>query len=171
MYRVTEIIGHFNPATDFMNDPIALEFGSNVHEACRLYDLKNLDESTIHKDIKPYLIGWKKFLEDFEPEFNLIEKRFTNDFYTGRIDRAGIIQGKKMILDIKTGGIQKGACGLQLAAYENLFKGKIDIAYVVNLKENTYSIAWYPYRDIRRHYVVFNSMQNTYNFINNGFKL
>ena len=174
MVRVTEVIGYFNPATDYMNDKSALKFGSAVHEATRLFDKKNL--FALNKNPKtiplmPYLNGWKKFLSDYEPEFNHIETRFENDFYSGGLDRDGLIQSKKMILDIKTGGIQKGACGLQLAAYSNLLDWKIDIGYVVNLKEDSYSTARYPKKDLKRYYVIFNSMLNTYNFINNGFKL
>lgn len=176
---VTQIIGYFNPATEFMKDESALKFGSAVHEMTRLFDKKNLNESALNKNPKtipliPYLNGWKKFLSDFVPAFFEdigIEERFYNDFYSGGLDRYGLIQGKKMILDIKTGGIQKGACGLQLAAYSHLLDWKIDIGYIVNLKEDSYSIAWYPKKDLKRYYIIFNSMQNTYNFINNGFKL
>jgi hypothetical protein len=173
---VTQIIGHFNPATDYMNDKSALKFGSAVHEMTRLFDKKSLNESALKKNPKtipliPYLNGWKKFLSDFEPEFNHIETRFENAFYSGRLDRAGIIQGKRMVLDIKTGGLQKGYNGLQSSGYSNLIDWKIDIGYVVNLKEDSYSIAWYPKKDLKRYYVIFNSMLNTYNFINNGFKL
>lgn len=168
---VTQIIGYFNPATDYMNDDSALKFGSAVHETTRLFDEKNLNESTLDKHLKPYLNGWKKFLSDFEPEFNHIETRVENDFYSGGLDRDGLIQVKKIVLDIKTGSIQKGACGLQLAAYSHLLDWKIDIGYVVNLKEDSYSIAWYPKKELKRYYVIFNSMLNTYNFINNGFKL
>ena len=171
MNRVTSIIGSFNPATDFMNDQSALDFGTAVHEMCRLYDLKNLDESKLDENLKPYLVGYKKFLNDFEPEWELIEKRFENRLYTGRLDRKGIITAKKAIVDYKTGGIQTGACGLQLAAYSNLIDWNIDIGYVIQLKENTYSLAWYSKKELKRYYSIFQSMLNTYNFINNGFKL
>jgi hypothetical protein len=132
MNSVTEIIGKFNPASDFMNDDSALKFGGAVHEMCRLYDLNDLNESKldicrlydlndlneskldIH--LQPYLVGWKKFLNDFKPEFELklIEKRFNNSLYTGQLDRIGYINSERIIIDIKTGSIQKGACGFQL---------------------------------------------------------
>jgi hypothetical protein len=73
--------------------------------------------------------------------------------------------------DIKTGSIQKGACGFQLSAYSHLLDWKIDKGYIVCLKENDYSIQPYSVKELKRYYAGFVSMLNTYNIIKNGFKL
>jgi hypothetical protein len=175
---VTQIIGYFNPAVQYMNDQSALDFGKNVHTACRLYDKHILQVNELDPDLLPYLKGWVKFLLDFEPKFSENEKRHENTFYSGGLDRKGIIHAenathyrKKFILDIKTGGLQKDSVGLQMAAYCNLVDWDIDIAYCINLKGDTgYTLAYYPKSVLKKYYTTFLSMVNTYNFINNRFK-
>jgi hypothetical protein len=120
MNSVTQIIGKFNPASDFMNDDSALKFGGAVHEMCRLYDLNDLNESKLDIHLQPYLVGWKKFLNDFKPEWSLIEQRINNSLFTGQLDRFGDINKKRVVLDIKTGTIQIGPCGFQLSGYSEL---------------------------------------------------
>lgn len=171
--RVTQIISQFNPATAFMVNEEARVRGQHVHELARLYDLDNIDLRTVDKELKPYLNGYKKFLEDFEPEWDkeFIEQRIANSSYTGRLDRYGIIRKKRAVVDFKAGAIQVGYCGLQLSAYANLLGWKVDIGYAVQLQPETYSVAWYPQKDLRRYFNYFQSMANTYHFISNGFKL
>jgi hypothetical protein len=171
MNSVTQIIGKFNPASDFMNDDSALKFGGAVHEMCRLYDLNDLNESKLDIHLQPYLVGWKKFLNDFKPEWSLIEQRINNSLFTGQLDRFGDINKKRVVLDIKTGTIQIGPCGFQLSGYSELLEWKIDLGYAVCLKENDYSIQPYSVKELKRYYAGFLSMLNTYNIIKNGFKL
>lgn len=175
---VTQIIGTFNPSKDFMNNEQALINGRNVHKMTRLYDKGILNKEKLDVVSVCYLDGYKKFLEDFEPKYTSIEKRGENNSYTGGWDRVGIIHAKqsklyqqRFVMDIKTGGLQKGALGLQLAAYANLLNWEIDLGYGLQLKAGAYSLAFYPKKLLRQYFIYFTSMLNCYNFIEQGYKI
>lgn len=167
---VTQVVGAFNPAKEYMNNQNSLDFGKAVHIACEYDDEHCLNEPELDINLKPYLASWRMFKNDFKPEFLEIEKRHS-DFYTGCPDRLAIVQGKKILISIKTGGFQEGACGLQEAGYANLLNWEIEGAWVIVLNENKYNIATtFKVKELKKYYSVFLSMYNTLTFINNGFK-
>jgi len=95
--------------TDFSGIPperlkIAQEFGTAVHFASELWDKKILNESILDPKLVPYLAGWKKFLIDTGFEIELIEAVMGSEKYmfATKIDRRGILFGKRTIIEIKS---------------------------------------------------------------------
>ena len=118
--NVTNIL---NPLTDLSSvhpDILAraCEFGGHVHLACELYDHGNLDVDSLDPGLVPYLNGWKMFLDACKPKFAQVEERVFSERYryAGTLDRAGIMDGKKSIIDIKS-GLHYPATGPQTVAY------------------------------------------------------
>lgn len=98
------------------------EIGTAAHAACHYHDEGDLNESTIDEEVIGYLEGWKKFRResDFVPK--LIEYRGVAEVdgmrYGFTLDRAGILQGKSHLIEIKcTAGVEI-SWGPQTAAYE-----------------------------------------------------
>jgi len=94
--------------------------GSAVHEATRMLDEDDLDDSTVSDTLRPYLDAYKKFKAEsgFVPLH--IESRVHNATYryAGTLDRIGTFYGpgSPALLDIKCGPWQPGYA-IQLAAY------------------------------------------------------
>lgn len=97
-------------------------FGTAVHKACELYDVKNLDEDILDPHLKPYLKGWKKFLKDTAFVITAVEEKVASKkyWYAGRLDRRGYLD-KHTVLDIKTGVDHGVATPIQLIGYENAY--------------------------------------------------
>ena len=120
--RVTQILKEAGLVNlDHINQDIlnrASAFGTAVHEACRLYDLDDLNENTLDPALRPYLNAWIKFkkdslLENIQIEQSVISKRYQ---YRGTPDRISLFKGKITVIDIKTGQIYPSAA-IQTAAY------------------------------------------------------
>ena len=90
-------------------DPFYLERGRFIHKATELYDLGELDDSTVDERIRPYLDGYIKFEQDtdFAPTF--IERTLYHPkyFYGMRIDRIGWLNERWIMLDLKSGAPAK----------------------------------------------------------------
>lgn len=76
--------------------------GTDVHrvaEALHLGQVIEYDEA-----IEPYVVQYRRFLEDFQPEFLLAEAPCYNLTYryAGTLDGVAIIDGKTVVVDIKT---------------------------------------------------------------------
>lgn len=95
------------------------DLGIAVHEACELYDLELLDETTLDERIVPYLEGYKRFWMDMQPSWDAIERLVVEPDarYAGRLDRAGRVAGRATILDIKTSVAIQPSTAIQLWAY------------------------------------------------------
>lgn len=85
--------------------------------------------------IDPYMTAFKNFEKDCDWVSEVVEKPMACEQYAGTPDAIGLFQGMRAILDFKTGGISS-ATGLQLAAYEKLYRGDADNAVIkiVNIK-------------------------------------
>lgn len=94
--------------------------GAAVHLACQYYDEGDLDEGDLDPTIQGYLEGWKKFKSDTGFVVTNIEEPVYNIGlqYAGILDRAGYVDGKVTVVDIKTGDVPYWV-GIQLAAYQN----------------------------------------------------
>lgn len=125
----------------------ACERGKAVHKAIHYFDEGDLDISSIDKVIIPYLNAYTKFLDDSKfvvqhTEENVYHMTYN---YAGTYDKAGILTGKNVILDIKTGNIHP-TTALQLAAYAYCFDYPPD-RYALQLKDNgTYKLIHYTDR-------------------------
>ena len=98
-----------------------LQRGTAVHKACELYDKSIPDESTITKEIQPYLLAWKQFLSDTQFIIDEIETPdYSNKYKYGfKIDRIGMLENKITILDIKTANVPNHLANkLQLVGYQ-----------------------------------------------------
>ncbi len=118
---VTSIL---TPLTDFSRVPPAVleaasNFGKAVHLACELDDLGTLDEASLDPALAPYLAAWRKFSDDHQVQWDLIEQPVYHATmrYAGTPDRFGLVNGVRTVVDIKSTAQLYPAVGPQLAAY------------------------------------------------------
>ena len=95
--------------------------GTKVHRATESLDKYGTVECD--DDIAPYVQAYVQFLKDKAPEWEKIEWAVCNEkMYAGTVDRYGVLDGKKVILDIKTtqtiSGMHKVLYRAQLNLYE-----------------------------------------------------
>lgn len=144
------------------------DFGRNVHLATELWDSDDLDEDGLDPNLIPWLSGWKKFIS--ESGFKIIEKEqrvFSVKYrYAGTLDRYGVMNGKKIILDIKTPSTIPVSAGPQTAGYQQakqeMTGEKIAGRYVVQLNnKGTYKLI--PYKD-NNDFNIFISCLNVINY-------
>src|SRR5690606_18835965 len=96
--------------------------GQHVHAACHYDDEGDLDEATVHPDVRPYLEGWRLFRREMGFVPLLLETRVYHPIYryAGTLDRFGLLEhqsGVYVLVDIKTGDPEAAAAALQTAAY------------------------------------------------------
>ena len=131
----------------------AAERGTKIHKATEALDKFGTVE--IEDDIGPYLQAYVSFLKDHKPEWEKIEWSVCNDLlYAGTVDRYGTMDGKKVIVDIKsTGTITRGHRVLYTAA-QNLYRcavekeKPVEALYILQLKKDgTYRLYELPIDD------------------------
>ncbi len=94
--------------------------GKAVHAACHYIDEGDLDWSTVHPLVVPYVRAYEKFVKDtgFKPK--LIEKAVCNEtyFFAGTLDRFGFLQDDDCgdLIDIKSGASEPWH-SIQMAGY------------------------------------------------------
>ena len=126
-------------------------FGTYVHEATELYDKNNLNLETLHPKLRPYLDAWIKFKVQVGFEIELNEEKIGSQKYmfAGTLDRRGIINNQRGIVDIKTSVDISRATAIQTAGYmiahnEMFKKEKTKFRMAVLLKpDGTYKISEY----------------------------
>lgn len=97
--------------------------GSLVHEYTELMDCDALPDEIEH-EVVGYLKAYADFLRDYKPDWILIEAPVYSEIhgYVGTVDRFGIIDGKKCVVDIKTVSsptkMQKFTTSAQTSAYD-----------------------------------------------------
>lgn len=105
--------------------------GSIVHELTELYDSgEEVDFLNDRGFPKFKMLEWSmferyvEFTETFKPQIDMIEVHMIDDIlgFAGTIDRVIHLNGKSMLLDIKTSGSIYPSYWLQLAAYFELLK-------------------------------------------------
>lgn len=100
------------------------QFGTACHKATELYDLGTLDFATLDEALRPYLDNWIYFKEKYGFKPLIIEKPMASRIYrfAGTPDRLGEIDGKQVIVEIKTSYELSKATALQTAAQGILWK-------------------------------------------------
>lgn len=95
------------------------ELGTAVHTACELDDCGDLDESSLHESVVPYLNAYRSFKASQQPEVIYSELRVYNEAhgYAGTLDLFCAIRGVLWLIDIKTTAQISPATGIQTAAY------------------------------------------------------
>ena len=105
----------------------AADRGTAVHEICEAMDYDMDYDDLIAPDLVPYADAHEEFLMDYEPEWLGVEMpvHFFEQ-YAGIVDRFGYIDGKPVVLDIKTVQQptieQKVSVCCQLYAYDRAIK-------------------------------------------------
>jgi len=110
-------------------DPWYLERGRFIHKATELYDTDELDESTVDDRIRPYLDAYMRFRRDtdFVPTFIERELYHPKFFYGMKIDRIGWLNGRWVMMDLKSGAPAR-VDKLQSAAYlEGCYANGIEV--------------------------------------------
>lgn len=125
--RVPSVTQILSPLVDFSMVPKAVleraqQLGTAVHRATELFDLDDLDEDSLSDELLPFLTAWRKFRAEtgFVPE--LIEQRFHHPAlrFAGTLDRTGLMNGRRVLIDIKKMLTLGPVVGIQTAAYAEL---------------------------------------------------
>jgi hypothetical protein len=105
---------------------VAAQFGTNVHTACHLWNIGQLDYDALSCDednqaLKAYVDGWIKFCEEsgytiIQSEVMIYHEKLR---YAGTLDNIGCFPKSKrnVLIDIKTGSSIPHTVGPQTAAY------------------------------------------------------
>jgi hypothetical protein len=129
MPSVTKILKDVNlTPDDSFYKPIDAERGRAVHHAALLLLRKDLDESTIHPIIQPYIKAFKDFLREsrFVPNLSFCELPMYDEelWYAGKPDMIGNLNANNALIDLKTGDAKMYA-PYQTAGYEKLYRNQI----------------------------------------------
>lgn len=124
---VTTILSPWNDLS--MVDPDVLAraaaFGTNVHQACHLHNQDALDYDALDPALRPYVDGWRAFLEDsgaiiLSSELPVAHTKLR---YAGTLDSAALIRKRATLVDIKSGSVVPRTVGPQTAAYAQAYPG------------------------------------------------
>ena len=99
----------------------AADRGTKIHRATEALD--KFGKVEIDSDLAPYLQAYVSFMKDTAPEWEKVEWPVCNGtLYAGTVDRFGTMNGKKVILDIKTTANMTGLHKVVYRAQLNLYK-------------------------------------------------
>jgi hypothetical protein len=140
---VTQILAPLNDLSFIKPDVLQYkrELGTAVHKATELYDQGELDEATVPAVVQPYLDGWIRLRAELSFEILGMEERVFHPAhrYAGTYDRLVLLDGKRCIWDLKTGGMFP-SYGPQTAAYKNAVEkasGKrVEARFTVELRDD-----------------------------------
>ncbi|WP_434033677.1 PD-(D/E)XK nuclease family protein [Cupriavidus sp. a3] len=140
---VTQILAPLNDLSFIKPDVLAYkrQLGTAVHKATELYDQGELDESTVPEVVQPYLDAWIRLRTELPFEILGMEERVYHPShrYAGTYDRLVLLDGKRCVWDLKTGGMFP-SYGPQTAAYKNAVEkvsGKrVEGRYTVELRDD-----------------------------------
>jgi hypothetical protein len=123
----------------------AAERGTAVHKATEILDKYGTVD--VQDDILPYLQAYLTFRKEHEVEWSKIEcaLHHPEDRYAGTIDRYGLLDGKKAIVDMKsTYTVHKPLCAASLNLYRRALQAngiEVEVLYILHLKKDgTYKL-------------------------------
>jgi len=154
MIRVTELLRWAGVTTPIPNTPAvraALVRGTAVHEhsvEIEPHVVNGTNDAfitTLPQPLQGYCHAVARFAERFTPQWDEVEVRKDDPSIclTGCPDRVGLINGERVIIDYKTGGMAKWH-RLQIALYQILVERcgvKGDRAYRIDKRMNVYLAA------------------------------
>lgn len=131
---VTQLLKLIGP--DFSAIPPAVlerkrQLGADVHLACELDDLGELDDDATDPEVMGYVRGWRRFIADTGAQWTANEKQMGHAAlgYAGTIDRTGYLFDREpWILDIKTALEAHQVYGVQLSAYLMLVAANVSLS-------------------------------------------
>jgi hypothetical protein len=119
----TQILRKFGlyPEYEKYGNENSRDFGSKLHRLLELYDKNDLGDYDNAMD--PWLNGYKRFLEAYQPRWELIEYPMVSKLwgFAGAPDRVGIVRSRNAVVDLKSGS-EIPANELQTAAYQVLYE-------------------------------------------------
>lgn len=116
----------------------AADRGTRVHKACEILD--KYGKVDVSEDIVPYIQAYIKFRKEHTAVWDKIEHALYHPelSFAGTLDRLGTLDGKRVILDIKsTCTLQKVSATAQLNLYKMLAEANgeaIDSLYVLHIR-------------------------------------
>lgn len=113
----------------------ALARGSAVHEAIRFFVEGDLDESSLHPTIAPYVAAFKRFMAESGFVAHEAEKHVSARTYAGTLDLLGEFSDGPAVIEVKTGTVPPWAA-LQVAAYADCLIAAHTKRFILNLKDN-----------------------------------
>lgn len=129
---VTEIVSPITAAKYKDSNPAliaqAQQRGTDIHRLCQLIDVGcPVEDIEVAPELSGYVTAYLRFLRDYKPEWELIEKPVYYDGdkypYAGTLDRYGRINGKCALVDIKSTAVMdrlsRAAVLYQLELYDN----------------------------------------------------
>lgn len=130
----------------------AADRGTQVHAVCELID------GGVMPDLEPfgndagYVEAYLRFVDEQKPEWTDIERLVFHEEkrYAGRLDRAGLLGGKRIIADIKTSSEVHDDAAIQMWAYRHALgeEGEAPALVVIHLKKNgEYRVVEFPERE------------------------
>lgn len=115
--------------------------GTKVHKATEAID--KYGSAEIDDDLLCYLQAYVAFLKENSPKWEKIEWAVNNgQLYAGTIDRYGELDGKNVIVDIKTTATIGSSHKVLYTAAQNLYRmaiqaeHKVDAIYILQLKKD-----------------------------------
>jgi hypothetical protein len=121
--------------------------GGEIHRMTELYDRGTLNSKSVPVEIAGFLAAHMKFMRETAFICTEIERevKSTKLGLRGRLDRYGLMKGKRTVVDFKSGAVNP-ATALQLALYGNLYDaGNCSQRIAVQLKsDGTYSVKVFP---------------------------
>jgi CRISPR/Cas system-associated exonuclease Cas4 (RecB family) len=145
--------------------------GSHVHTATEMYDKGILDEDTLDPQLRPYLEGWKLFVEENEPIWDTLEVPGYHPLYRYGLtpDRTAYLCAHSVteleLIDIKTGQPMP-YIEVQMAAYFYALKANghdVEHARVVYLS-NDGKYKPVKVKDLRRSFAIFQAAIACFNW-------
>lgn len=146
-------------------DALALERGSCVHQIIQYLLEGDLDESSVDPVLAPYITAFKSFLALSGYKHREAERVVGSPTYQycGRLDLVGDLNGRRVIVDIKTGSLPD-TVGCQLQAYRFAWREmgyKADTCFSLllrntgkfSLKEHNDPTDFYRFLKLRKEYV------------------
>jgi hypothetical protein len=140
----------------------ASDFGTNVHLACHLFNIGELDEAALDPSLAPYLAGYKLFLSETGFVVTGSEVRVLDKLkrYAGTCDLYGLWKNTTWAADLKS-GIVPTTVGAQLAAYQEAAPERPRRRLCIQLKPNAYKL--HECKEVSD-FSLFNSALNVHQF-------
>ena len=127
----------------------AAERGKKVHKLTEALD--KYGEVDVSEDVLPYIQAYVRFRREHETAWQKIEyaTHHPGALYAGTLDRYGVVDGKRCIVDIKTSStLKKQLYTAQLNLYRMMLPDPVDALYVLHLKpDGTYKLVELPIDD------------------------